>query len=219
MYKHKSFKRIEGVRSDILFVVATEGKDTERIYFEALRKKLQMSRIRLEILSSDNNESAPNKVFERLQKFQDLYDVNQKDQLWVIIDKDHWKDKMLSEIAQYCFSQKNYYMGLSNPCFELWLLLHCEDVMAYDQDELAALKANKKINKNSDTWIKRKIRSILGSYTESSYDVERLLANLPVAISRAVKLDVNKKERWPQGIGTRVYRLVKNILKDSKCNL
>lgn len=218
MYKHKSFKRIEGVRSDVLFVIATEGRDTERIYFDALRQNLQMSRIRMEILPSENNDSAPNKVLERLQSFQTRYDIKNEDQLWIVIDKDHWKDKMLSEIAQHCYSQQNYYMGLSNPCFELWLLLHCDDISTYEQDDLDALFANKKATKNSDTWMKKKMRSLLGSYTESSYDVYSLLENVRLAISRAEKLDTDEKQRWPQYIGTRVYKLVANILKMSEMN-
>ena len=100
MFKYKNFKRTEGIRSGRLFVIATEGKDTERIYFEALRNKIQMSQIKLEILSSENNESAPNKVYDRLTDYQNKYDIEDDDQLWLVIDKDRWTDKMLSDIAE-----------------------------------------------------------------------------------------------------------------------
>jgi len=135
MIKYKSFKRTEGIRSGRLFVIATEGKDSERIYFEALKNEIQMSQIKLEILPSENNKSAPNKVYDRLANYCDEYDIEDDDQLWLVIDKDRWTDKMLSDIAQLCNEKKSFFMGLSNPCFELRLLLHYEDVSKYASSE------------------------------------------------------------------------------------
>lgn len=212
MFKYKNFKRIEGIRSGRLFVIATEGKDTERIYFEALRNKIQMSQIKLEILSSENNESAPNKVYDRLTDYQNKYDIEDDDQLWLVIDKDRWTDKMLSDIAQLCNEKKSFFMGLSNPCFELWLLLHYEDVSKYTTLEKEKIKTNKKIR--GTTLLKRKVRSVLGSYSEASYDAKSLIANVNDAIERASLLDVDEKQRWPQDVGTRVHKLVSNILEE-----
>ena len=215
MRNRKSFKRVEGVRSDLLFAIATEGKDTERVYFEALRDKLQTNRIRMEILPSENNDSSPDKVFNRLCEFESNYDTGRDDQLWIVVDRDKWTEKTLSEIALYCSKSKNHFFGLSNPCFELWLLLHCEDISRYSEKDLSALKTNKKDKKGGDSWLKKRMRKALGSYSESSYDARGLLNNVNVAIDRADKLDVDKQQRWPQGVGTRVYRLVDDILKKS----
>jgi RloB-like protein len=42
-------------------------------------------------------------------------------------DKDHWADpnhiRSLAEVIQKC-SSKGYGIAVSNPCFELWILLH-----------------------------------------------------------------------------------------------
>ena len=38
------------------------------------------------------------------------------------------------------------------------------------------------------------------------------LATIDTAIDRAVALDVNPTDRWPQDIGTRVYLLVRSIM-------
>lgn len=212
MFKYRNFKRTEGIRSGRLFVIATEGKDTERIYFETLRKEIQMSQIKLEILPSENNESAPNKVFDRLTDYHDKYDIEDDDQLWLVIDKDKWTDKMLSGIAQLCNEKKRFFMGLSNPCFELWLLLHFEDISKYTIVEKEKILTNKKIR--GTTFLKRKMRSVLGSYSESSYDAKAILANVNAAIERASLLDTKPRQRWPQNIGTRVYKLVSNILEE-----
>ena len=195
-------------------MIATEGKDTERIYFEALKNKIQMNQIKLEILSSEDNKSAPNKVFDRLTNYQNKYGIEDDDQLWIVIDKDRWTEKMISEIACECHKKKSFYMGLSNPCFELWLLLHYKDLSECTPSEKTALRENKKIRGTS--LLKRQMRSILGSYSESSYDANAMLINLKKAIEHATRLDINKKQRWPEDIGTRVYKLVNNILKESR---
>lgn len=212
MRQRKPFKRTEGKRSDVLFVIATEGKDTERIYFEEIKKNLQTARIHLEILPSINNASAPNQVLTRLNDFLKDYDTDNDDQFWIVIDKDKWTDKMLSYVAQTCKQKKNYFMGLSNPCFELWLLLHIEDISNYSPEDMSLLSNNKKNKANGDPWLKCKMRQLMGSYSESSYNANVLIKNINDAIDRAKALDKNKHQRWPQSVGTRVYRLAQNIL-------
>jgi hypothetical protein len=52
--------------------------------------------------------------------------VDEIDVLWLVIDTDRWGDKQLSEVTSECVS-KHFRLAVSNPCFELWLILHYED--------------------------------------------------------------------------------------------
>ncbi len=62
-------------RSAKLFVIATEGKDTEKQYFEMFGSR----KVKVEILATgDDNKSAHEYVLERLDKFKDLYDLMRK---------------------------------------------------------------------------------------------------------------------------------------------
>lgn len=99
---------------------------------------------------------------------------------------------------------------MSNPCFELWLLLHLEDVEQYDDETKNALLQNKK-NKSGVTWLKKRMKDLLGSYAGSKYDALGLIPYAPVAIDRARGLDSNPQDRWPQSIGSRVYLLMESI--------
>jgi hypothetical protein len=99
---------------------------------------------------------------------------------------------------------------MSNPCFELWLLLHLEDIRVYDEVTSNELAMNRK-NKAGVTWLKKRMRDLLGSYSESSYDAERLLPHAPKAMSIARVLDENPADRWPQNVGSRVYLLMESI--------
>lgn len=47
--------------------------------------------------------------------------------VWIAIDIDNRSDSQLSEIFKLARSSVNVHVALSNPCFELWLLLHFND--------------------------------------------------------------------------------------------
>lgn len=212
MRQRKDFTRSEGKKSARLVIIATEGTDTEPIYFEAVKADFCSSNVHVEVLRRTDGNSSPENVYHQLRMFKDEYNIADDDELWVVVDRDKWKEKMLSDVALHCHQDSNLMFCVSNPCFELWLLLHLEDVASYSEDELQQLRENSKINKTGSTWLKHKMRQLLGSYSESKYDVYRLLPTIDAAIDRAVKLDVNPTDRWPQDIGTRVYLLVKSII-------
>lgn len=59
------------------------------------------------------------------------YATEHGDELWICIDTDHWirggHQAELSQVLQECRS-KGYGVAISNPCFEVWLLMHFADV-------------------------------------------------------------------------------------------
>lgn len=210
MRKRKDFKRREGDKSARLIVIAAEGRDTENIYFDSMKASLCASDVHVEVLHRDSNQSSPEHVYEQIRQFMYEYNIEDDDQLWIVIDRDRWKDKMLSAVAQYCAQNNNLYFCVSNPCFELWLLLHIEDIATYNDEDMEALAINKKTN--GQTWLKRRMRELTGHYQESSYDAMALLPYIQSAIERAEKLDISIRDRWPQSVGTRVYLLAKSII-------
>ncbi|MBQ9215193.1 MAG: RloB domain-containing protein [Prevotella sp.] len=212
MRQRKDFTRSEGKKSARLVIIATEGTDTEPIYFEAVKANLCSSNVHVEVLERTEGGSNPENVYHQLQSFKDEYNIEDDDELWVVVDRDKWTEKMLSEVALYCHQDSNLKFCVSNPCFELWLLLHLDDITSYSPEELQQLRENRRITKTGPTWLKHKMRQLLGSYSESNYDVYRILPTIDTAIVRAVTLDVNPTDRWPQDIGTRVYLLVRSIM-------
>jgi hypothetical protein len=193
-------------------VIAAEGRDTENIYFEAMKSELAAENVRVEVLHRGDNKSSPENVYKQIHGFMEQYTIEQDDELWVVVDHDKWTDKMLSSIAQYCSQNANQKFCLSNPCFELWLLLHLEDITLYSKDDLEKLVANRKVRKNGNTWLKVRMAKLLGHYSESDYDTSKLLPHVYEAIDRAEALDSNPTDRWPQNIGTRAYLLARSIM-------
>lgn len=96
---------------------------------------------------------------------------------------------MLADIAQLCQQNSNLRFCMSNPCFELWLILHLEDIEDYSEEDKKNLFENPRLSTHG-TWTK----------------------HVEEAICRAEKLDINPKDRWPQTTGTRVYLLARSIM-------
>ena len=208
-------ERREAFRDARLIVIASEGKDTERIYFKALAKEYTNLRVHVHILERSENEqnnSSPEHVLKQLNDYKSKYDLEADDELWLVVDKDRWTEAMLSHVATECSQEVAMHIALSNPCFELWLLLHMEDAASLSLEEQEQWMKNRRKSKNADPYLKVRLRQKLGSYHESSYDALTLIAHIEDAIERARALDKNPTDRWPQTLGTRVYLLAKSVM-------
>lgn len=208
-------ERREAFRDARLIVIASEGKDTERIYFKALAKEYTNPRVHVHILKrseDEKNNSSPEHVLEQLNEYKCQYELEADDELWLVTDKDHWTEAMLSRVATECMQDVSMHMALSNPCFELWLLLYLVDVASLTPEEQRLWIENRRKSKSSNPYLKVLLRQKMGSYHESAYDVLTLIQHVEVAIERARLLDKNPADRWPQTLGTRVYLLAESVM-------
>ncbi|MCP4704182.1 MAG: RloB domain-containing protein [candidate division Zixibacteria bacterium] len=203
--------RRSNVRDARLIVIATEGNHTEPKYFKdmASPEYYRNSRIHVEILDRLTTDSAPEHVMNMLDQFKREFRLNKYDELWMVIDVDRWGKKKLSSIAAQCL-QKNYSLAVSNPCFELWLLLHLKSLADYTPVELAEFVENKK--ENHRTRLEKELVKLLGSFSKKNPDMTRFLPYVKTAIDRARKLDTSPEHRWPNSLGSRVYLLAEKII-------
>lgn len=115
------------VRDASLIVIASEDTYAVEDYFV----RFQPRRVQFRVLQTENGQSAPKYVVERLDAFRAEFDLKEDDQLWYCGDVDHWASGKhlpnLQRVMQHC-AQNGYRVALSNPCFELWLLLHFTDL-------------------------------------------------------------------------------------------
>ncbi|MEN8907576.1 MAG: RloB domain-containing protein, partial [Clostridiales bacterium] len=75
-----------------------------------------------------------------LNDTKEKYAIDNKE-LWIVIDKDRNSEYSLKTFISDC----KYNIVLSNPCFELWLLLHLTNIDEYNKNDLLE---NNKISKN-----------------------------------------------------------------------
>ena len=214
--ERREFKRPTFIRDlNKLYVIATEGQKTEIQYFNGIKasKDLLRTKIYIEVLHRKNTNSSPTSVIKMLDDFKKEFLLNDDDELWLVIDRDKqsWGIDEISEIARLSI-QKKYFLALSNPAFELWLLLHVKDIMEYSNDDLKELFENKRINKHR-TRLEKELKSLCGSYKKSHLNLNHFLPHVRLAIKRAENLIKDPNERWPNYLGTHVHKLVKKILK------
>ena len=185
-----------------LFLIASEDTYAVEQYFDALQRNgvVDSRRIRIKALPNEpGGGSDPASVLQRLDIVtRDLDELRPLDERWLCLDVDHWATgKHAKNLARVCQDAEKAGIGLavSNPSFELWLLLHFTDEP-----------------KETSAACEQAIRSLEGSYNKTNLVAERYTAQrVDAAMQRAKALDTDESQRWPQTTGTRVYRLVERL--------
>jgi hypothetical protein len=127
------------LRDASLVVIASEDRYAVRQYFDFF----QSTRIQFKVLETQDGRSAPEHVLNRLNEYLEEFEIGEGDSFWIVCDCDHWVEpnhiRNLTQVLRQC-RQKDIQVALSNPCFDLWLLLHFADFPADDTltcDEVA----------------------------------------------------------------------------------
>lgn len=206
----RDFKRKSGFRDSRLIIIAAEGEETEKQYFEGIKARYDNPRVHVEVLERLDSASDPAKIIKILDQFRSDYKLRRgHDQLWLVIDVDRWGNQKLSLVSQQC-AQKRYQLAISNPSFEIWLLLHVRSLDTYPPEILVELLANRKDRRR--TRIEQELLLLLGKYNKTNLDMEYFAHRVFVAIQNARNSDLNPETRWPNQLGTRVYLLLEEIV-------
>ncbi len=209
------FRESDTQEKEKIIVLAFEGNNTERIYFEELKGDVRFNDelIYLHLLTRepDDTNSAPNHVFNQLKtEAKDEYNFDSLDELWMIIDKDRWKN--ISKIIELCKNEENMFVAGSNPCFEFWLILHVKNYEEITEEEQIALLENRKVN-SKRRYVDQYIADTCGDgYNKNNPRLERFLSHIRFAIQQAEKLDADKED-FPSNLGSHIYKIAKNIIK------
>ena len=179
-----------------LFLLAVEGKKTEKQYFSL--PVLKSPTVRVECLPS-GSDSSPMDVLQRMKsRLREEGFKTKKDEAWLVVDRDSWKDDHLDTLHQWTTEKPSYHLAVSNPKFEYWLLLHFEDGHG-----VATAK-------ECDARLKK----YLPNYNKSIDSTKITREQIDKAIDRAILRNIPPCKNWPRDPGkTTVYILVKNILK------
>jgi hypothetical protein len=110
------------------FIIYCEGESTEPAYFAALKRILRYALIDIETNPVGAPMTTAQRAVERAKR-EGLARGSKKpkdsfaehDQVWAVFDRDEHPN--LDEAVALC-DGKGVQVGRSNPCFELWLILH-----------------------------------------------------------------------------------------------
>jgi hypothetical protein len=186
-------------RDDRVFVIATDDTYAPRQYFEAFN----LQRIKIHVVATHDGRCAAADVLTRMKAVIEdgmaRGDLRADDQFWLVLDTDHYTQGTHVPAFKTALKEAleaGIRTAVSNPCFELWLLLHVREVMeqfANAKEVAAALQAE------------------FGAYDKTNVPAARLLAGLELAIKRAQSLDVGVEGGWPQKTGTQVHLLAAEL--------
>jgi hypothetical protein len=187
-------------KDDRLFIIATEDTHAPDQYFRVFGN----ARIHVTVLPTKDGLSSPEHVFQRLDAFREEFQTTEDDEFWLMLDTDHWiEPNHVATFRSVCTEavQKGYELAHSNPCFEVWLLLHVTDLDAGEQFQRCA-------------DVEQRLRDVLGEYSKRRINREKFSRDdAMTAVERAEKLDGASDDRWPAKTGSHVYRVVKKLLQ------
>jgi hypothetical protein len=166
------------VRDANLIVIASEDMYAVRQYFDFFRS----TRIQFKVLETDDGKSAPEHVLGRIDEYMKEYEIGKGDEFWLVLDCDHWVNKghikNLIQVIQEC-RQKGILIALSNPCFELWLLLHFAEFPT--ENKLTRAQIEKRIRGTVGSYDKTKVYNLPVDNNRVKAAIERSKANQPAS--------------------------------------
>lgn len=197
---------------ETVFYVAMEGSVTERKYFDALIKKYNLRNVRL--LKKPKTHSSPIHVIRRLEqeitKRKNDHGVEIEERYWAIFDTDRRPIETLQQVAIRA-AKKRIRLAVSNPCFELWLLLHFGSLASLRGLEGSAATGG------CESVINYLRKRFDKDYDKSNFDPAKYMNQIDAAISNATASGSEDND-WTRTVGSRVYRLVQSIIDSSPHN-
>ena len=114
------------------FVLFCEGRNTEPAYFEAIKRACRNALISVETHGGAGvprtiAEKAAEEAGKNRRRKKDSFEEG--DQVWAVFDRD--EHPRFDEAVRLC-KASGVHIARSNPCFELWLILHERD---YDRPQ------------------------------------------------------------------------------------
>lgn len=189
------FTRKVGVRRyKKLFLIAAEGRNTENQYFGILDGRNAVVHVRC---LKHKNKSAPEHILNAIEKELKNTNLLKTDEAWCVCDTDNWTNAQLTELLKWSKKRENYGLAVSNPNFELWLLLHFEKNVGKVKNA-SVVKA----------LLSRHLPGYDKNIDSSKFTEERIKA----AVALAKSLDNPMCKSLPDKNRTTVYRLVEKIL-------
>ena len=142
----KVYQKIELLKEAKKVYIFCEGEVTEVKYFKYF--KGLSSNIDIIPIPNDNGKSDPLKLKQNADllffgnktnppKFH-LNEVD-TDEIWFVIDTDEWNEgNKIQQLKEYCISKNTinnkWSVVQSNPCFEMWLYFHFNEIKPTDAD-------------------------------------------------------------------------------------
>lgn len=158
-------------RIPIIYLIL-EGEQTEKKYFDHFRRRY----CNVQVITMPSDFKAADDLTGKVRRTlgDSSYYPAEGDAIWCVFDCDDNTDAMLSR-AEKTASEEGYSIAFSNPCFELWYLLHFTDRVT-------------PIEQSADAVELLDHKDRIPGYSKNTDYYEKLLPHRGKAIARAERL-------------------------------
>lgn len=194
------------------FLIVVEGKETEPLYLEAVRVRLQRKAAQIKVYHGAHTDPE-GIVREAIKLKQEQKEKARKgptepyDQVWVVLDRENKNHPRRTQFpkAQQLANDNDIRVAHSIPSFEFWLLLHFEFTTAACHDCAAVLK---------------KLKRFISNYSKSALPLDDLLSRIQIAMKHAAQCH----NHWATAPGdgypsTHVDKLLKELNDSTPADL
>ena len=129
MKRNKIYTKRAPYKEGKLYFIFCEGEKKETTYFYFFNRIA--SQIVIQIVPIKDGRNSPmglyNNACQNLVASDanpiPVYSMSEGDEVWFIIDTDKWGEE-INTLREHAAKHKNWFVGQSNPCFEVWLYCH-----------------------------------------------------------------------------------------------
>lgn len=134
------------------------------------------------------------------------------DKICFIVDRDQksFTKRQYVNVMEQC-TKNSFGFYLTNPCFELWLLMHFDDVVELDKE---SLRENPLVT-SKRRYTEQELRRRIHGYKKSKYDALALVHDIDAAIHNEQKF-CEDPERLENTVGSNIGLLIRE-LKGNPC--
>jgi hypothetical protein len=187
-YRESHIARRAADRDEAVRVlVVSNGTSTEVSYFKGLRNAHRRSNIKIKVV---DKRGAPEHLVKHAKYLREMHD--EFDEIWCVFDVDEFDlSRPVSEATA-----ADMRVAVSNPCFEVWLLLHHDDRRAPFQSAKEAERA---------------LKDLLPQWSKSNTRYEDFQQGVLKAVERARNLDPTGKD-YQRNPSSSVWQLILVVL-------
>lgn len=203
------------------YYIIPEGEKTEIQYFNGIRENRQElninSLIEIILIENDETEKGESHPKKKIQNFKDDIEAGkfvfyeELDKVCFVIDRDpqNLSELQLVDFIQQC-TENNYEVYLSNPTFELFLIMHSDDILKLNKQEMLE---NRKVNRNK-RFLEKKLSNIFGC-SKTNLNFEKFKPYISKAIKNE-KQFCEKVEDLKTKLGSNVGILLNSMIENKE---
>lgn len=199
--KKPTKRKVQTTPQRVYFLIVCEGEKTEPNYFNAFKSELPKGTVKLEVVGKGRDtihllDEATKIRDERIKQGRTI------DRTWVVFDKDSFLPNKFDK-AVYDSQKNGMGAAWSNEAFELWFLLHFQDVGPMDRQSCSEELG----------------RCIGKTYQKNDPGMFTLLKDkMDDAMARARRLVNQSKDIPPHAANpcTRVHELIDELMNPEK---